>query len=292
MPPAADTEEIRRALYAEWDAITGRRQRLRRTGLLAAGLAAITSVTWLTVRVPSPVSAPIVASVERVQGVVGMQPGDELAAGATIFTGSGELALRIASGESLRLGPQTRIELTSLSSAELTAGLVYFDSESAPPAAPFTITAALGVVRDIGTQFFVRTDGEQLEVGVRDGRVSLTSADGEAAAGVGDRLAISAGSADIRRDSIATFGDEWAWVEDLAPPFDIDGRRLSEFFDWFERQTGRTVAFTDAAAERIARETVLSGSVEAEPQAKLAAVMSLTDLDYSLEGERVLISSR
>ena len=292
MPPAADTKEIRSALNAEWDALTGRRQTLRKTGALAAGLAAIAAVAWLTVRVAPPPAAPVVASVERVQGVVGVQSGDELAAGATIFTGSGQLALRTANGESLRLGPQTRLELTSAASAELLAGVVYFDSEDAPPAAPFAITSALGVVRDIGTQFFVRTDGERLQVGVRDGRVSLSSADGEANAGVGDRLAIAAGSPEITRDTIPTFGGEWAWAERLAPPFEIDGRRLSEFFAWFERQTGRTVAFADADAERIAGETILNGSVEAEPQAKLAAVLSLTALDYTLEGERVLISSR
>lgn len=292
MPPAADTEEIRRAIYAEWDAMTGRRQRWRRTGALAASLAAIAGVAWLTVRVaPLPPPA-LVASVERVEGVVGMQAGDELRAGAAIFTGGGRLALRLESGESLRLGPQTRVELVSADSAELTAGLVYFDSEGAPSAAPFTITTALGVVRDVGTQFFVRADAAQLEVGVRAGRVSVSNDDGEADAGVGDRLAVVAGAADIRRDSIATFGGEWAWVESLAPPFDIDGRRLSEFLDWFERQTGRTVAFADPGAERIARDTILNGSVDAEPQPKLAAVMSLTDLDYSLQGERVLISSR
>lgn len=291
MPPAAATEEIRGALYAEWDAITGRRRRLRRIGVLAAGLAAIAAVAWFTARVAPP--PPLVASVERVQGVVGMQSGDELAAGAAIFTGSGQLALRLASGESLRLGPQTRVQLTSAASAELVAGIIYFDSENAPSAASFAITAALGVVRDIGTQFFVRADGEQLQVGVRDGRVSLTSADGEADAGAGDRLAIAAGSASIRRDSIATFGGEWAWAERLAPPFDTDGRRVSEFFDWFERQTGRTVAFADAAAEGVARETIINGSIdELEPQAKLATVLALTDLDYSLEDERVLIRSR
>jgi hypothetical protein len=48
----------------------------------------------------------------------------------------------------------------------------------------------------------------------------------------------------------------------------------------------------DPAAERVARETRLKGSIDLEPLPKLAAVLALTDLTYSLEGERVVITAR
>ncbi|RPI59975.1 MAG: hypothetical protein EHM50_08220, partial [Lysobacterales bacterium] len=36
LPPAADTEQIRRAVLAEWEAVTGRRQWRRRTAFATA----------------------------------------------------------------------------------------------------------------------------------------------------------------------------------------------------------------------------------------------------------------
>lgn len=292
LPPAADTEEIRRALYEEWDAVTGRRIWWRRAGALAAAVAGVAVVAWLTVGGPTPPQAVVaVVSVERVEGIVGMQVGGELASGAAVFTGSGQVALRLASGGSLRLGPQTRIRLTGADSVQLVAGAVYFDSEDARASVPFAIDSEHGVVRDVGTQFLVRADPQQLEVGVRDGRVTLERAASQTDAGVGERLIVAAGESEVRRESITAFGDEWAWAERLAPPFEIDGKSLLEFLAWFEAQTGRTVVFADAAAEQ-AGTTVLHGSIDLEPLEKLAAVLTLADLDYTLDGARVVITSR
>jgi len=292
MPPPEVTEEIRQALYAEWDAVTSRRVWLRRAGALAATAAAFALVFWTTVGVDRPQSLPMLASIERVQGVIGMRLGDELHTGAVVATGGGQLALRLASGGSLRLGAQTRLQITGANSAELSAGVVYFDSEDGRSAQPFALTTDLGTVRDVGTQFMVRVDPERLEVGVREGRVALTRDAAQADASAGDKLVAAAAAAGIERDSIATFGAEWAWAERVAPPFDIDGRVLGEFLSWFEGQTGRTVVLADPAAERLAREATLNGSIDLEPLPKLAAVLTLTDLRYSLEGERVVIAAR
>jgi hypothetical protein len=291
MPPAADMEEIRSALYAEWDAVTGRRVWLRRAGAIAAAAAAAAIVVWTTIGVTPPAPLATLAQIERVQGVVGMRVGDALATGDTIATGSGQLALRLAGGGSLRLGPQTRLRLTGDATAELTAGVAYFDSEGARGTQPFAITTGLGTVRDVGTQFVVRVDAAQLEVGVRDGRVALDAGTARDEAAAGDKLIVAAGS-DIRRESIAAVGDDWAWAEELAPPFDIDGRQLGEFLDWFEQQTGREVVFADADTERRARETVLRGSIDLAPLPKLAAVETLTNFTFSVDGARVVIASR
>ena len=87
MPPPEVTEEIRQALYAEWDAVTSRRVWLRRAGALAATAAAFALVFWTTVGVDRPQSLPMLASIERVQGVIGMRLGDELHTGAVVATG-------------------------------------------------------------------------------------------------------------------------------------------------------------------------------------------------------------
>jgi hypothetical protein len=78
----------------------------------------------------------------------------------------------------------------------------------------------------------------------------------------------------------------------MAPPFEINGRHLIEFLEWVAAQTGRTLEFADSAAERVARDTVLSGSIDLEPIPKLMAVLALTDLDYSIDGGRLLIAAQ
>jgi hypothetical protein len=300
LPPAADTEEIRRAVYAEWDVVTGRRVWLKRSGFATAATVLLGVAVWVGGGLNSSTTLPAIARVERVQGVVGVGGGESLSvggplvAGSTLATGSGQVALRLVSGGSLRVGPQSEMVFTGTDAAELLAGVLYFDSEDRRSGSEFTVTTELGTVRDIGTQFLVRVDGEQglVDVGVRDGRVVLTR-DGESGtAGVGERLVATQGASTIRRDEIATFGSEWDWAERLAPPFDIDGRTVGDFLAWFAAQTGRSVVFGSPVAERMARDTILSGSIDLEPLQKLSAVLALTDLTYALDGERVVINTR
>jgi ferric-dicitrate binding protein FerR (iron transport regulator) len=243
------------------------------------------------------VPAPLVASVERVQGAVTTANGSRLVegsgivAGVQIESGDGQVGLRLASGGSLRIGPGSRVVLSGGDEAELLAGAVYFDSEERR-AGEFVVTTELGRIRDVGTQFVVRLDDEQLDVGVREGRVTLTRDGAVDAAGVGERLVASQSTDGVRRASIATFGDDWEWAEGVAPPFDINGRTLGEFIEWFEAQTGRSVVFADPAVERAVRGAVQSGSVDFPPLEKLSAVLAINNLTYTLEGERVVIRAR
>jgi hypothetical protein len=301
-PPEPDAAEIKAAVYAEWEAVTGRRVLLRR---LAVGIAAtVAAATVLLIAIgdrgiaPTP---PSVARVERVRGVVEavdergspapLQVGSQIPAGASISTGSGYAALRIGVG-SLRLAPRTRVTLSGEAEVELIAGDVYFDSEAVDDvAADLTIVTAIGTVRDVGTQFIARLDANRLEVGVRDGQVRIDRGDERVAADAGELVTVPKAAGRVRREAIETFGDQWEWAERLAPPFEIDGRHLIDFLSWVAAQTGRTVVFSDSNAERIARETILNGAIDLEPLPKLAAVMTLTELGHSLDGERIIISS-
>jgi len=299
-PPAADTEEIRRAIYAEWDAVTGRRVWRKRAGFAAAASVLLAVALWVGGGLNPGAPPPMVARVERVQGAVEGAAaaraviGDELVAGTVLSTGAGQVALRLASGGSLRIGPRSEIVLTGPDGAELVAGVLYFDSEDRRSGVEFTVTTGLGTVRDVGTQFLVRLDDDrsELDVGVRDGRVSLMTSGESGTAGVGERLVAAQDTSTIRRDAIETFGSEWDWAEKLAPPFDIEGRTISDFLAWVAAQTGRTVVFSDPAAERLAQTHILRGSVDFEPLQKLSAVLATTDLNATLEGGRVVISMR
>jgi ferric-dicitrate binding protein FerR (iron transport regulator) len=297
VPPQDDTEAIRSAVFAEWEAVTARRQWSRRAAFGVAATVLLAVGLWVgggLVPSATPVS---VARVERVLGeiAVGGGPvGSSVLVGGTLSTGAGQIALRLARGGSLRIGPQSEVVLSSEHSAQLVAGVLYFDSEGRRADPEFTVTTELGVVRDVGTQFVVRIDAEQsaLDVGVRDGRIVLTRDGASGTAGVGERLVAAADVTAIRRETMATFGDEWSWAEQLAPPFEIDGRSVEDFLAWFAEQTGRDIVFGSPEAERLARATILRGSIDLEPLQKLSAVFALTDLRYELEDARVVIDVR
>lgn len=299
-PPPEHAAEIRRAVLAEWEAVTGRRMFRKRVGLAAAAAAVLAAGVYFYGGAPeAPVPAQILASVERIEGTVTTATGARLALGSGLVpgvelaTGDGQVALRLTSGGSLRVAAGSRVALTSDDEVELEAGMLYFDSEDRPAGRPLSVSTELGRIRDVGTQFLARLDegAERLEVGVRGGRVALTSGGDSGEAGVGERLVATQEAGAIRREPMATFGADWAWAERLAPPFETDGRTVGELLEWFTAQTGRTVTFADPEAERMAAE-VVTGSIDAEPMQKLAAVLALTDLSFSLEGERIVIRRR
>ena len=299
LPPAADTEDIRRAVMAEWDAVTGPRKWRQRTGFAAAASVLLAVAVWMGGGLWSSAPPPVVARVERAQGVINDAAGVRLAVASTVSVGdrlstrTGQIALRLASGGSLRIGPRSEVVFTGVDTAELVSGALYFDSERRRGGAEFSVTTPFGAVRDVGTQFVMRLDGERgLDVGVRDGRVVLTTQSASDTAESGQRLVAAQGATAIRSEPMATFGSDWEWAEALAPPFDIDGRTVSDFLAWFAQQTGRSVVFGSPDAERLARETKLSGSIDLEPMQKLSAVLALTDLEYMVERERVVISTR
>lgn len=292
MPPADHEQEIRRALFEEWDAVTGKRVLFRRA-FAATAAAALLLATFGTLLLRTSVApAAVVASVERVRGDA-QAAGEALAIGGMVSsaqridTHSGQVALRLASGGSLRLAPQTRITFAAAGRALLDAGTVYFDSESG--AAAVEVRTPLGIVRDMGTQFVVRLAGERLDVAVRDGRVAIERGSGAVDVAAGERVSVTSAASAPRRERTASFGGDWDWAERLAPPFDIDGRPLIDFLRWVEAQTGRTLEFADPKSEQAARDTILMGSIDLEPLPMLTSVLALTDLGYALDGERIVI---
>ena len=294
LPPAADEAEVRRALFAEWDALTGRRAFLLRAGAATAAAAVLLATFGALLLRTGSAPAAVVASVERVHGDAqiggaALAIGAEVRSAVRIDTHSGQVALRLADGGSMRLAPQTRVTFAAAGRATLDEGTVYFDSENG---APVEIRTRLGIVRDMGTQFVAHLAGERLDVAVRDGRVAIERGSGAVDVAAGERVSVTSGAAAPRREQSTSFGADWDWAERLAPRFDIDGCRLIDFLQWVEAQTGRTLEFADGQAEQVARDNVLHGSIDLEPLQMLAAVLATTDVGYTLDGDRILIRAR
>ena len=296
--PADRAARVRDAVRAEWRAAPAGRVRrrvlARRLAALAAVLLAVTGIALLRVRRfgPGPALEPV-GHVEIGSGA--------LRAGATTSTGdllqtsgTDRLALRLASGHSIRLDQGSRARIVSARDLELLRGGLYVDSGGpasvgGSEAAPVTIRTPAGSVQEIGTQFEVRLIEASVRVRVREGRVLLGRP--------GRPVEVTAGrEVVVRPDGTASEapipdpGLAWTWPGEVVPMMAIDGRTLGEFLDWFSRERGLTVRYADAHLAASAPSIRLSGSIEGMTLDEgLASVLSVSGLSHRIDGTILLV---
>jgi ferric-dicitrate binding protein FerR (iron transport regulator) len=311
MPADDDTAAVRDAVKDEWLAVTGRRRTRRRLISLAAAatvlLAIAVSVNLL--RVPS--ALPVqVATIDKTIGSIHflgeqsqlqeMQDLSDVMAGQTIVTGHDSAAgITWVNGGSLRIDEDTRVEFISPEEILLKSGRVYFDSQPSSLQAgitqssvtDFAIRTEQGVVRHVGTQYMTGINGGALTISVREGQVEVEGSYHDTTAKAGQRLTL-AGSNRPAITNISSHGDDWRWVEQMAPAINIDERSAYEFVNWVARESGFEVRFVSAAAEQRARDTKMTGSVDREPQVALRTLLQTTTLDSNIENGWIVISER
>jgi hypothetical protein len=286
------TEAVHAVVHAQWRAMVQAHTRRRRAVrlMLAAGLAAVVAGA-VVLRAVRPVSQPQwAATFVRVEGepqveVAGVlhvaQPGEVLRAGMRLSTGAAQAALSLATDGALsvRVDTASRLLFDAPGIIELEAGTVYIDANAARGTVPLTVRTAAGVVRHIGTQYQVRTvtgPMQGIEVSIREGRVEIASEYGTNTVVAGERVAVST-SGSIVRSALPAYDASWQWATQMAPPFDIAGRPLSEFLEWVARETGRELTYDSPVAQRAAVALKLGGSIAGlDPGTALAAVLSTT----------------
>ncbi len=299
---------MKAAVRPEWQQqvrMQSHRRRWRRAApLLAAAAVLVLAVgTWqLSERrvspAPVPGGAPVVATLELIDGTAlradgtALATGDTLRAGERLATGEARLALRLASGVSLRLDRGTAAVLESESVLELAAGAVYVDSQLPPgPRPAITLRTFRGTVTDVGTQFEARLTGEALRLRVREGRVRLEHPGGMHEGEAGEELTLEADR--LTRRPVPLYGALWDWVVGLAPAPEIDDRPLTEFLGWVVRETGWRLRYaTEELAEK-APTVLLHGSIEGlTPDTALTVMLRSCDLGHRLEDGTLVIEPR
>lgn len=302
-PDASAVAAARSAVEAEWrSVVTAHRRRRAFTGwAVAASVAAAAVAVWIARPLLQP-ERTVVASLERVVGDVQQNRGDgrwvPLGAGGALESGTSlrtaadsRAALSLASGMELRLDARTVLVLDGRERATLSEGAVYVDSGSPPgqpPATGFVLDTPQGSVRHLGTQYEARLLEQTLQVGVREGRVSVATAHGDAVGSAGERLAVS--GTGVSRSPLPPTDPSWSWIGAVTPPFSIEGRSVEEFLVWAARQTGRTIVYTSAGAAEQARAVTLSGTVEGlSPEEAVTAVLSTTSLQPEIGSEHIRV---
>jgi ferric-dicitrate binding protein FerR (iron transport regulator) len=141
----------------------------------------------------------------------------------------------------------------------------------------------------IGTQFMVSVASDEVVLSVREGQVKVT--------GDGFELVIAANEElDLRADgtravaAIDGYGERWTWAADVAPRLELDGHSTFDVIAWAARETGRTVVYESALAEVSARRDVLRGIERRSPNGVLTLLPHLTELNYEIHDQAIVVS--
>ncbi|MDE2347369.1 MAG: FecR domain-containing protein [Gammaproteobacteria bacterium] len=269
-------------------------------GIAAAGLVTVVvALAWLALMQPGAV----IGRVERVTGgviTVRSAPlrshdwtrGDVVRAGDRINARGGAL-IALTTGGNVRIRPHSRLRFSSTSEIDLRDGAVYLDLPPGEPRAapPWRVRTRAGVIEHLGTEFEVSCHRADIVIRVREGHVRWNAGAKSLIVAAGSEVRI--GPAGRVLDGVATVKtDAWSWVDRLAPSYEIDGRPMLGFLQWFSRQTGRALVFVDARAFEIATRTILHGSVGDEaPDRAFANVLATTSLRYHIDARTVQLYS-
>ena len=299
---AAALARVRASVRAEFDSLHGWRAGVRRWPLRVASMAAALAVFTVLAALYlfQAEEGPPIGRVVRVehgslQTATNLFRKHDLVAGADVpsqesITSVGTSLIALAHGGLLRVAPGTSFEGVGPNEVLLHSGHVFLDFPHG--AGQFVLRTSAGSFEHIGTQFEAAVDGGNTRIRVREGSVRMNTAGAVQSVDAGTEVVVSRTGAVARR-SLPTYGADWAWVEALAPEFEIENRELADFLAWVARETGRRVEFADDRARDIASHTLLHGSVRGlAPLAALEQVLSTTSLAYEVHEEVIRVSSR
>jgi ferric-dicitrate binding protein FerR (iron transport regulator) len=321
-PPEREAR-VREAVHARWREATLRYPRRGLAGPIGLGFAAAAALAvvagagfWLRERIRlgrSPV-ATVVRAEGRVLRLDGVRAGagGALEEGAGLVTGpGGRAALRLAEGAMVRVDVDSELRLKASRILELARGTIYVDTRAPEPIrgaagsgggartaagavpprspAPLEIRTRLGMVSDVGTQFAVSLAGGTLRLDVRSGVATLTSGGRASSAPAGTRLQVGP-DGNIKAGTVPIDGEDWSWVMAIAPSFELEGRTLSDYFEWLRRETGWGISFADPSIGPSATTIILHGSTSGlRPDETPDAVLPACGLRSRLEAGRLLI---
>ena len=302
--PQSVENEIREVLHGEWKQQSRNRRLIKRTlgwAIAASVVLALFLSTSLLRQTEQDVQSLVLASVEKMTGNVFVQKAGgqnarlfdsvQVLAGNELSTAQGSrISLTWANGESIRVDENCRVTFISESEIELLSGRVYIDSAGARiKGKAFGIRTPSGLVSHVGTQYITGNAVGSVTVIVREGEVSFGSGEDKTVARQGQKLHIS-GDGDRTVTPIPVYGEDWQWIEQLAPPFNMDGRTMQLFLEWVGRETGRKIEYDSVETEFLAAQTQLHGKVDFEPLRAMELILQTSDLTAQLKDGVILVS--
>lgn len=300
-PPPEHYERVYAATHAVWQQQLRQRRRRWHAAAAAVAVLALGATVWQAMLTLSP---PVAAYVSVAHGRFERHLPDEnlwvvvsdrsLPEGARVRTvGDGSVALRLAQGGSLRIDNDTEIVLDD-SAFELDTGRIYFDSRGRPTAMAVEFVTPLGTVRDIGTQFEIRTMPDLLRVRTRSGKITVV--DSPAAQPLvsqrGEEIELSL-QGDVTRREFAPDDPQWRWAEALAVAPSFDTPTVLAYLDWIAQETGRPLEFTSESVRiQAGISRFLGDPTGLVPSELLVTIAATSDFSYELTQDGSILIGR
>lgn len=286
-------EKVYAEVHKTWKRDARRGRMIRWAAPFAVAASAVLAVLLFVQPEPAAprVAATVAAVIVPEASSTTYQAGTKVYEGDLITTGAGDgVSLLLARNATLRIDENTSIRIDSSDHFTLMGGRVYADTGQFIYAdGGLRIDTDFGVVRDVGTQFAVSSNGDYVDVAVREGRVELTAQAAVHVAKMGERLSLAAGQ-DASISNLETHDPYWDWIAELTPTFDMSKKSLLDFLNWAARETGRELRFENDESRMFAMRTDVHGSVEGlTPDEALAAILSTTTLNYRIDADKVVV---
>ena len=216
--------------------------------------------------------------------------GARLRAGDRLETpGGSRAALVFSRGTLVKLDEHSIIGLDADGGLTLSRGALFVDAGPDSRDPDLHVKTPLGVVRHVGTQFEVRLQEGAVRVRVREGTVAIANDEGRWMSKAGEALLLNGGAVPERR-SISTYGSEWSWLDQLAPPFTLEGSTVGAFLQWISRHHGLRWQYQDPATRDKVERIILHGSIEGlTAEEAMAAVLPTCGLTFRRQGDLFVI---
>jgi len=214
-----------------------------------------------------------------------------LGAGAMIETfADGYATLTLQTGGNLRLNHNSQLVINENNEFTLSYGSVYFDSGMHQGSkTPITLHTIHGNIRDIGTQFAVNSNRDEIQISVREGQINLDSGEKIQALHAGYQL-ISDSEGRLEQTQISPTSESWQWIYSAAPKFTLEGKDLYQFLTWITREHGLLLAFKSEHIKKLSKVVVLHGDINGLTlEQALSTVFSTTELKYTLTQNKLEI---
>jgi hypothetical protein len=221
------------------------------------------------------------------------QEGAVLSAGDSLtVSNDGGALLRISPDLTVRLAAGTHVRLAGAEEIELTVGEAFVDATPGARA-PLRIVTPHGIVTHLGTQYLVRSERDEAELSVREGRAQLETGQATSVASAGEWLLHRGHDGGVHSGTLPLDDARFDWIAALPTDFKLDGSTLGQFLAWFHRETGLAPIYAEGLDGGHLAEVHLSGSVDdLEPLEALSLVLSTADLAWHRDGQKVIIEQR
>jgi len=206
----------------------------------------------------------------------------------TLYDGYATLSLK--TGGNLRLNHNSQLIVNDNNAFTLSFGTVYFDSGYGKGAkTPITIHTLHGDIQDIGTQFAVTSNKDQIQISVREGLIELNNKQGMQSLEAGYQL-VSEEEGIFEKSKLSPQDIHWAWVNNVAPEFKLEGKNLNQFLTWISREHGLKLVFLESYIEQLSELVTLHGDIkDLSLQQALDTVFSTTELNYQIDENQLQV---